>query len=281
MATSYQYGDSLRIGPEGLDGAMWFHTPKSAVRLKGGHWIGYGAVDGFLDGNVKRLGSSADGSIWAIGSHQGQGAAARFSSGKWRVFTEVDGVIDDPQRMMATRDGGVWIKGWHQGKSALSHFDPDDEVEGAWKRVTSELAGRSTLHSYEASDGTLWFGSWGAGIYRYDGNSWMHFTEEDGWERGDLDGRNWTIAEWPTGTLWVGTAGGLYRIDLGGLPEKRVWWCRTSDDFDIFLPKFRNLTPTENALWFHPYAPRSAGAIRYDGTTWRTFTTDDGLPMML
>jgi len=287
MTTSYQHTDSLRVGPEGLDGAMWFHTRTSAVRLKDDHWVGYGPVDGFLEGTVARMGRSADGSIWAIGSHLGQGAAARFSSGKWKVFTEADGVIDDPRSMMMTRDGGVWVKGSHQRKSALSHFDPN-EPDGL-KRVTSELTGVNINYSYEASDGTLWFGSdltggnFGAGLYRYDGSSWMHFTEDDGFiaglpKPGSLDGRISGFAEWPTGTLWVGTAEGLYRIDLNRLPEERVWWRRMGADFDILFPKFSNLTPTDNALWFRPFWLRSKGAIRYDGKTWRTFTTSDGLP---
>ena len=289
----YTGADTLRTGPEGRDGSVWFYTPTQAVHLVNDVWLGYGKADGFLDGTVVGMDRSADGAIWAIGTHKGQGAAALYRSGRWQVFTEADGVIDDPTSLMPTREGSLWVMGTHGGKGAVCHFGLGDGGEAQWQRVTSVFQGWRVRTSYEASDGTLWFGdqlaednaNQGTGLYRYDPaeQTWMNFGEADGFvasnpRRGTQDGLISGLAEWPTGTLWVGAAWGMYRIDLAGLPEKRTFFQRSADAFEIDMPKFRNLTPTADALWFHPLYPRDGGAVRYDGETWQVFKEENGLP---
>ena len=291
-ATCYNHTDSLQVGPQGLDGTMWFRTQTSAVQLQNDRWIAFGPEEGFLDGHVGALGRGTDGTIWAIGIHTGKGAASRFRSERWEIFTESDGVIDTPLTLLPTRNGSVWVTGLHEGQGAVSRFSP---AEG-WERITSVMTGpEGVRQAYEASDGTLWFGSdvdhnQGTGIYRYDpayeekGNpEWMHFDDKDGLTTrhvrfAPLDGGVRDFAEWPTGTLWVGMSLGLYRIDLAGLPGQRTFWQRTDEEFGIRLPKFQSLTPIGDTLWFHPYSRRNAGAIRYDGQSWQHFKQADGLP---
>ncbi len=289
--TLYDHSDSLRIGPEGSGRTMWFRTQTSAVRRENDRWIEYGPEDGFLDGHVAKTARATDGTIWAIGFHQDEGSAARFNSGRWEIFTESDGVIDTPKALLPARGGSIWVIGVHEGQGAVSRFVPTSGFE----RFTSVMSGPEGVETaYEASDGTVWFGSdidgnRGTGLYRYDpdhtetGNpEWMHFDEKDGLTTatayGPLDGSARDFIEWPTGTLWIGMAMGLYRIDLAGLPEQRTFWQRTHDAFDILLPKFQNFTPAGDVLWSHPYHPRGAGAIRYDGETWQILRQTDGLP---
>ena len=291
-ATVYNHTDSLQVGPQGPDGTMWFRTQTSAVQLQNNRWIAYGPEEGFPDGRVGALGRGMDGTIWAIGIHTGKGAAARFRSERWEIFTESDGVIDTPLTLLPTRGGSIWVTGLHEGQGAVCRFSP----AAGWERITSVMTGPAGVRqAYEASDGTLWFGSdvdrnQGTGIYRYDpahqetGNpEWMHFDDKDGLTTrhvrlAPLDGGVRDFAEWPTGTLWVGMSLGLYRIDLAGLPDQRTFWQRTDEEFGIRLPKFQSLTPVGDTLWFHPYHPRNAGAIRYDGQSWQHFKQADGLP---
>jgi ligand-binding sensor domain-containing protein len=55
--------------------------------------------------------------------------------------------------------------------------------------------------------GNLWFGTTGAGIYRYNGKSFVNFTEKDG--LGSLV--IYTLLEDKDGTIWVGTEKGVFR----------------------------------------------------------------------
>ncbi len=290
-ATVYNHPDSLLVGPEGQDGSMWFRTQTSAVRMQDNRWLSYGLEDGFLNGGVRALERTPDGEIWAIGFHRGEGAAARFRSEKWDIFTERDGLIDTPIGLLPTRDGGLWVTGLHESECAVTRF----ETGSGWERFTTVLKGPEGVgQAYEASDGTVWFGAeidqnQGTGLYRYDPNHaatgsppWIHFDETDGLTTAiprfaPLDGSARGFTEWPTGTLWVGTSLGIYRVDLASLPQHRTFQqLLTREDFGIRLPKFHNLTPADDALWFHPFYPRGGGVVRHDGQAWKTFRRRDG-----
>jgi len=52
-----------------------------------------------------------------------------------------------------------------------------------------------------APDGTLWSGVWGNGAFHFDGNTWIHYTRDNG-----LAGnRVLSVAMSPDGTVWFGT----------------------------------------------------------------------------
>ena len=115
------------------------------------------------------------------------------------------------------------------------------------------------------STGTLWFGSNGGGLVRYDGQAFVHFSLAEGLSDNVimslLPGRN--------GDLWIGTSmGGLMRYDgrsfkswsdADGLPNRGV----------ISLLEDRN-----GLLWI---GTRRNGLSRWDGKAFTTFTAKDGL----
>src|SRR5262245_59452440 len=55
--------------------------------------------------------------------------------------------------------------------------------------------------------GNLWFGTTGAGIYRYDGRSFLNFGEKDGLANTTVN----SILEDHVGNIWVGTRDGVFR----------------------------------------------------------------------
>ncbi|OAV43375.1 two-component regulator propeller domain-containing protein [Lewinella sp. 4G2] len=61
----------------------------------------------------------------------------------------------------------------------------------------------------EDQNGTLWFGSIGEGLFRFENDTWTRFTTNDG-----LAGNEVTaLYEASDGTIWVGTLSGLSRYD--------------------------------------------------------------------
>ena len=302
-ATSkYVFREPLYGGIETADRSVWFYTGTDgvtgppemyedqehrsrAVQYRKGVWAGYSASDGFLDGIVYAMDKTSDGSLWFIGSHKGRGGVARYKSGGWKVFTPEDGLVDriyPPKSagffhppLVETQDGSIWFVGQHAGSAAVCHFDGQ-----TWTRYTAAdgLVGDNTIMAYEATDGTLWFATEkippagdriGQGLFRFDGTSWTRFTENEGLSSDYITG----IAEWPNGKLWVGTFFGLSQLDLDD--ENPSWLNKV--DFQIRLPKVRSLVATDDALWFCFLPNRSGGVVRYDGTSWTTFTQEDGL----
>jgi ligand-binding sensor domain-containing protein len=57
--------------------------------------------------------------------------------------------------------------------------------------------------------GNLWFGTTGEGVYRYDGKSFINFTEKDGLSNNNV----WCIYEDKDSNLWFGTGDGICRYD--------------------------------------------------------------------
>lgn len=57
--------------------------------------------------------------------------------------------------------------------------------------------------------GNIWFGTTGAGVYRYDGKTFTNFTEKDGL----LNKTVFSIIEDKSGNIWVATDDGAYRYN--------------------------------------------------------------------
>jgi serine phosphatase RsbU (regulator of sigma subunit)/streptogramin lyase len=119
---------------------------------------------------------------------------------------------------------------------------------------------------YKDKTGNLWFGTYGGGVSRYDGKSFVNFTTAQGLANNNV----WSITEDKTGNLWFGTdGGGVSRYDgksfvnfttAQGLANNTVW--------SITEDKTGN-------LWFGTYG---GGVSRYDGKSFVNFTTAQGLP---
>ncbi|MBT6146993.1 MAG: hypothetical protein HOH74_16280, partial [Gemmatimonadetes bacterium] len=157
------------------------------------------------------------------------------------------------------------------------------------------------------SEGRIWFGT-EAGISRYDGGAFTHFTVTDGLAAGDV----WALHEDRSGKIWVGTYGGgvsvydghgfvSYSVRDGlasdvvlGFGEDRegVLWVGTDDGASRYDERFATFSTREGLpgsgvssilqdrhgdLWVGSGARRSGGLSRYDGQHLSTLTTSDGL----
>lgn len=133
--------------------------------------------------------------------------------------------------------------------------------------------------------GNLWFGTTGAGVYRYDGTSFVNFTVKDGLSNDFI----WSISEDTSGNLWFGTSDGASRYD--GTTFTRV---------PIAVINGSNLHPdasSHNELSFDPYGNPSeenavwdimqdkagelwfgttTGVYRYDGKSFSPFIYNSG-----
>jgi ligand-binding sensor domain-containing protein len=65
------------------------------------------------------------------------------------------------------------------------------------------------LSSVIDQKGHVWFGTWGAGLARFDGKQWRNYTTQDGLPGNIIN----TLAVDRKGLLWIGTNGGVSRYD--------------------------------------------------------------------
>ena len=295
-AQSFMHPEGLVGGVQGPDGAVWFRTGqidgninrsaspgRRAVRFRDGLWTGYDGDDGFFDGAVYGVSSTTDGDVWYVGLDSGRTALARLSTDGWHFYD--DGLLDpaspEPADNVAhptvhqTEDGQIWLLGGYEGQPAISRFDGS--------RWTREILAEPGLCEWatdilQTSDGDLWVSCWipsnpepnrGGALLRFDGENWQSYTTLDGLSSTYITG----LAEWPRGTLQVGTIDGLSSLDIGAM--EATW--HNESDFDVPRPKPRAMLTSDDGLWFAFMANRFAGVVRYDGKTHHRITMDEGL----
>ncbi|NIP72696.1 MAG: regulator, partial [Gammaproteobacteria bacterium] len=61
-------------------------------------------------------------------------------------------------------------------------------------------------------DGTVWCGTWGGGLARFDGSQWTNFTMADGLPANHI----FMLYQDARGRLWIGTSKGLARREGDG-----------------------------------------------------------------
>jgi ligand-binding sensor domain-containing protein len=124
-------------------------------------------------------------------------------------------------------------------------------------------------------EGILWFGN-AKGVYRYDGTSFTHFSEEDGLCNNQIT----SILEDRNGGLWFGTADGLCHYDKEIFTHVPIPF---SDTSSVWLDKVypvlnpnavHALAQTRNGdIWI---GTGGGGAYRYDGEKFTSFLSEIG-----
>ena len=152
------------------------------------------------------------------------------------------------------------------------------------KTISSELSKESAEESetitYEAIDkvtsgvldkeGNLWFGTTREGVYRYDGKSFINFSEADGLRNNMVN----TIVEDRDGILWFGTANGLCSYDGKIFTHIPIPWDGKNDIWgEMCNPNVVvSLLQDKNGnIWV---GTCGGGAYRYDGKTFTNFLID-------
>ena len=138
-----------------------------------------------------------------------------------------------------------------------SYFVGTNEIESI---TGPDCITRSILQDKQ---GNLWFSTW-HGIVRYDGQSFVNLTNQQGLARF----RAFSSLEDRSGALWFGTVGvGLYRYDGNAFTH-----FTTADGLANNLV-ICILQDSAGNLWFGT----KGGLSRFDGQTFRNFTTSEGL----
>ncbi|QJR34074.1 sensor histidine kinase [Gemmatimonas groenlandica] len=152
---------------------------------------------------ARSLGSSmtvdAVGDIWIAAGRQGVHRLRGDSMSAVTFLSDLG--IDEVTRIVATRDSSVWfgtateVVQWRQGH--IRRFPlPRQPAMGA---VSCFAVG---------ADGSLWVGTEGAGLYRFDGRSFEHVSREEGLS----DDRVIDIMIDHDHNVWVATRDGLNRL---------------------------------------------------------------------
>ncbi|MDC0325308.1 ATP-binding protein [bacterium] len=137
-----------------------------------------------------------DQSLWLATSLAG---AFRVNENGVQQFTIDEGLPSDRiQGLAQDHEGRLWLATF-RGITVFdgTHFKP--------MKVTEEYPDHRFEDAFCDSNGTVWFASWGSGVFGYDGQAWTQLDEDDGL----ADNRVFTIEEDRPGLLHFSTANGL------------------------------------------------------------------------
>lgn len=113
--------------------------------------------------------------------------------------------------------------------------------------------------------GNLWFGTNGGGVSRYDGKTFLHFTEKNGLSHNKV----LTIYQDKSGVIWFGTEGG----GACGYDGTNFLWI--TEDQGLGNNTVLSICEDKNgSLWF---GTNGGGVACYDGKTLTNYTEKEGL----
>jgi ligand-binding sensor domain-containing protein len=260
---------------------MWVGTIGGVVRcdLKTGTTQKYTIRDGLGSNVARKLARDSRGNIWVTGYLAG---VSRFDGTKWQNFTVQDGLISNEViTVEADRQGGVWVSAYwgvsyYDGSKWYSYTNvrPDALITGGKNPNNPEatfLAG-VTLDAADVifvdNRGDVWFSTRGRGVTRFDSENWKLFSSVDGMAEGGVN----AITEDKDGNLWFGGSKDVTRFDGS---QFQVF---TIKEYESIIPRphIQDIRQDKQGnIWVAAFG---GGVSRYDGATWRVFTSADGLP---
>lgn len=226
-----EYVFAIGIDPKGN---KWFGTNAGGMsRYNAGQWKTYFPMHGLADYWVYSFANQGKDTLW-VGTWAGVNRLD-LSTDTMETFVKelinewVYGIaVDSNQRVWFGTEGGVtmydgetWRSWSHDDGLGAINSDglPPSRNTGLGTRSRHDLgvlrAGQATYNpNYVfsisvATDQSVWAGTWGGGVSRFDGESWRNLTAEDGLA-GDIV---YSIAQDRDGVLWFGTNSGLSRFD--------------------------------------------------------------------
>lgn len=184
------------------NGDIWIATWSGANRIRGGDLDDHSKWDLFTVENtngglpndwVYALAMGKNGEIWMAT----EGGLARFKNDKWDNWNHKDGqgaAYDLVKDQIAFDDDPA---------SASKHHARQKDEMGL-EDVSIAYNPNYIIALLVDDNGSVWAGTWGAGLAHFDGESWTNYTVKDG-----LPGNHIFSLYKNNGKVWIGTEKGL------------------------------------------------------------------------
>lgn len=183
---------------------IWIGTNGGGVMKYDGEYLQqYTLKNGVPGNNIRDIYEDSKGNIWFAGYGSG---VSKFDGHQFINYSTTNGLNHDwVFSIVEDKNGAIWVSS-QNGVNKI-YF------EGKEERITSYTVDNGLSSPYILSmevdyQGNIWFGTYGAGVCKYDGTSFTYFTTEDGL----INNTVYSIFEDNFNNLWFGTEAGLSKL---------------------------------------------------------------------
>lgn len=178
------------------------------------------------------------------------GGASRFKDGVWKTYFPMHGLADYWIYTFANdKQGNVWIGTW----AGANKFDIKT---GKLTTYVKELVNEWVYGIDVDQQGRIWFGTEG-GVSVFDGKKWRHWTHKDGLGSANIE----NLPASPNTGLGTRKRHDLSTL-ISGAPTYNPNYV------------FSLIVDAEGGVWAGTWG---AGVGRFDGKSWRNYSTREGL----
>ncbi|MBL7798227.1 MAG: regulator [Saprospiraceae bacterium] len=193
-------------------GNLWFGTlGEGVVRYDVKSLTYFSNHDGFNSGSVHAINEDKDGNLW-FGTDEG---VYKYDGITFRNYGKKDGLnhIDISRKsILVDKSGGIWV-GTHAG---VYRYDPfADSFGGQPFSLFQLLPPINVSGIMEDKNGSIWFGSSGNGVFRYDGLTVVNIADKKGLGENYAGG----LAQDKDGNMWFTMRNGICKYDGKTLTE--------------------------------------------------------------
>lgn len=231
---SFDEGDGLcnnQVSHLLLDqhGTLWIGTWGGVCTFRGGNFVDFPLPKPEIEvppyqatmNWLTEITEDAQGNIWF--GRDGYGVS-KYDGKTFTHYTKKDGLAANTvQDIQEDQEGNIWFGSRvaekdhpdadkRFGPGGLTRFDGEDFID------FPDLAGlhnSDVFEIYRDTKDNIWIGSRDQGVYKYDGQQFVNYTgnnAENGFPKSVV-----SILEDRKGNIWIGCAGGLFRLDSKGI----------------------------------------------------------------
>lgn len=177
---------------EQADGTLWIGTWAGLNRFDPKTETFHTYLEELVNEWVYGLDVDSQQRLW-VGT---EGGINMFDGTSWKTWTHDDGLgADNAQNLPLSTNTGLGTRSRHD----LSILSMDQQTYNP----------NYVFALMVASDDSVWAGTWGGGVSRFDGKSWTNYTTRDGLAGNIV----YSVAQDEKGGMWVGTNAGLSYFD--------------------------------------------------------------------
>ena len=245
---------------EDRSGALWIAMFDNGIsRMYGNRIEAYNRADGLVNENMCSLLEDREGAVW-VGTYGG--GVQRFINGSCVNMTTSEGLVANVIRSFCEDNaGGLWIASNNNGLQCLrgGKFSLYDKTK------THTFDGEEARGLFTDSEGTVWVGVLGAGVYFYKNGRWGHYSVKDGLASNDV----YAITRDREGAMWFGSS-------QNGLTRLRDGQCTRFGLREELLNEsvYALMVDSAGGLWIGSYG---GGVQYYANGKFTNYTTANGL----